>query len=358
MRGIVALLALVIVAGASCDKAPSPKEQEVAPRPTTLRGAAPRQSGVDTVRKGDTLSLTFWRLGRIDDSTVIIKPTPRLAGIPFGAYSTPTPIPAPLSLDVGGTSPGEILGRIASARARGAHLILNLTGGAHTNYTSKCVFVMGKWQERLSQYYTPGIRAGVAAGVKDGTITGFFVMDEPFQGIKPGNEAKCWGPNGLPGGKATVDSLCGQVKAYFPSVAVGVVHDHRSFEPEKNYGVCDFILSQYRLSKGPVRDFRDGLVAFGKRSKIAVIPAFNALHGGTPSSTCPKYGDDNEAGTLCPPTPSQVKEWGMTLGAVGCALASWRWEDELWTDPSYVAAFKAVADSLGKLPRKDCRRTA
>ena len=52
------------------------------------------------------------------------------------------------------------------------------------------------------------------------------------------------------------------------------------FEPEKGYRTCDFIVWQYRLSKGDVKAFRDGGLALARRSGIAIAFSLNILHGG------------------------------------------------------------------------------
>jgi hypothetical protein len=152
-----------------------------------------------------------------------------------------------------------------------------------------------------------------------------------------------------------VDEMCRYVQNIFPTLSVGVVHDHRHFEPEKNYQDCEFIVSQYRLSKGPVESFRDGGLAFARRSGIAIAFSLNVLHGGETGTDCPKYGDDPQ-GTLCPMTGPQVRDWGIILGSASCALTMWRYEQEYFADATIQTALRTVGESLAKLPRKPCTR--
>jgi hypothetical protein len=190
--------------------------------------------------------------------------------------------------------------------------------------------------------------------VADGTIVGASVMDEPQQEDKPGNENKSWGPHGWMT-KATVDDLCRRVKQIFPTLPVGVVHDYRKFYPDQNYRTCDFIVSQYRLAKENVSDFRNGAMAFAKRSGITVAFSLNILHGGTPSTSCAKYGDDT-SGNLCPMTPEQIRSFGITLGSAGCALNMWRYEPAYFNQPQVQAAVRAVSDSLARVAHRGCTR--
>jgi hypothetical protein len=155
--------------------------------------------------------------------------------------------------------------------------------------------------------------------------------------------------------KARVDEMCRYVQGIFPTLPVGVVHDHRQFEPEKNYQDCEFLVSQYRLSKGTVESFRDGGLAFASRSGIAIAFSLNVLHGGVQGTDCDKYGYDPN-GLLCPMTGEQLRDFGLTLGSAGCALNMWRYEEAYFAQPEIQEAVRTVGESLAKLPRKPCRR--
>lgn len=292
-------------------------------------------------------------------------PTPPPPPIHTGRMGVPVGISGLLSANVGATSgytmsldgysAGNIVSRLQDARRRQIRVLMNPTGGDHDNYKTGGRFDVNKWQARLNTYNTPAIRAAVAQAVADGTIVGASVMDEPQQEDKAGNENKSWGPHGWMT-KATVDDLCRRVKQIFPTLPVGVVHDYRKFYPEQNYRTCDFIVSQYRLAKENVSDFRNGAMAFAKRSGITVAFSLNILHGGTPSSHCAKYGDDT-SGNLCPMTPEQIRSFGVTLGSAGCALNMWRYEPSYFDQPQVQAAVRAVSDSLARVAHRGCIRT-
>jgi hypothetical protein len=276
-----------------------------------------------------------------------------MSGIPMGLsallVSGREPIHYTASLD--GYTASSIVGRLNTARSKGLRVLMNMTGGSHDNYKTDGVFDYAKWKARMDTYNTPEIRQAVAAAVADGTIIGNSVMDEPAN-VSP---TKGWGPEGYMT-KARVDGLCLYVQQMFPTLPVGVVHDHRVLEPEKNYQHCDFVLSQYRLSKGPVREFRDGGVAFAKRSGIAIAFSLNILHGGEPGTDCEKWGDDPR-GLLCPMTAGQVQEWGVLLGTPSCVLNMWRYERAYYDKPEIQRALGQVAETLRNLPAKSCRRT-
>jgi hypothetical protein len=278
---------------------------------------------------------------------------PGMSGIPMGLsaliVSGREPIHYTASLD--GYTASNIISRLNTARSKGLRVLMNMTGGSHENYKTDGVFDYSKWKAKMDTYNTAEIRAAVAEAVADGTIIGNSVMDEPANH----SPIKGWGPEGTMT-KARVDGLCQYVKQMFPTLPVGVVHDHRVLEPEKNYQVCDFLLSQYRLSKAPVTEFRDGGLAFARRSGITIAFSLNILHGGTPGTDCEKWGDDPN-GMLCPMSADQVQEWGVVLGSAGCMLNMWRYERDYYDKPDVQRALGHVAGVLKGLPAKACRRT-
>jgi hypothetical protein len=303
----------------------------------------------------DTAVVTLAQTSDGGGPTPIPGPTPvpgAGTGIPMGLSGLLSGRvgPSPYTASLDGYNADNIVSRLAEARAKNIRVLMNMTGGHHKNYMTDGVFDLSKWQAKMDSYNTPAIRSAVAAAVANGTIIGNSVMDEPANATPTNN----WGPAGTMT-KARVDGMCRYVQEIFPTLAVGVMHDHRVLEPEKNYQYCDFILSQYRLSKAEVKVFRDGGLAFARRSGIAIAFSLNILHGGTQGSTCEKYGDDPR-GKLCPMTGEQIKEFGLILGSAGCALNMWRYEREYFEKPEIQHALRTLGESLARLPRRPCTR--
>lgn len=284
-------------------------------------------------------------------------------GIPFGTFGAWDGFGLKagtdaFSLSTGSVDADELANRVAAARRSKHHLLLSMTGGAHDNYKTNGVFDLVKWKARMARYDTPAIKALVAQAVADGTLIGNSVMDEP-QNTSADNS---WGPAGTLT-KARVDEMCGYVKAMFPTLPVGVVHDHSVFEPDKSYRTCDFIVSQYRWSKtkGNIDQFRDEALALGRRDGIAVAFSLNILDGGIPSrrgKECliPETGGHGTTGRTCRMTPAQIRDWGRALGPAGCALTMWRYDALFMADTANTRAFKDVGATLAKAPGKACRR--
>jgi hypothetical protein len=313
--------------------------------------------GVSTASTNSPLTGTGTPAGRA------AGPTSR-KGIPFGSFgawdgSIRRSNTDNFTLGTGSIDPDEVLGRISAARGSHQHLLLSMTGGSHRNYKTDGVFDMAKWKAKMDRYDTPAIKAAIAEGVADGTIIGNSVMDEP-QNTSADNS---WGPPGTMT-KARVDEMCGYVKAMFPTMPVGVVHDHRVFQPEVPYHICDFIVTQYRWAKtkGDITKFRDDALALGKRDGIAIAFSMNILDGGIPrerkDEPCPvpETGGDGTMGKACRMTPDQIRDWGLVLGPAGCALTMWRYDPVVMGDPKNVEAFKAIGATLSQLPARSCRR--
>jgi hypothetical protein len=256
---------------------------------------------------------------------------------------------APFSLSHDATTASNILERIAAARSRGVHLSLAIVGGAHSQYLTDGVFDKSKWTARLQTFNTATIRQAVAQGVSDGTVLVGNVMDEPFH--------PSWGPKGTLT-KAIVDGLCADMKEVFPTLPVGPTHDHRDFEPDKSYRVCDFMLSQYRYMKGDVTAFRDAGLAVAQRDGHKIAFSMNILDGGYRVEGCP-VPQTGGAGTYepnCRMTAAQVREYGRVLGQAGCIMLMWRYDDAFMANPDNAQAFRDVASLLANSPRKSCRR--
>jgi hypothetical protein len=236
-------------------------------------------------------------------------------------------------------------------------MFIQMTGG-HEPYLTNGVFDMAKWKATMDTYNTPTLKQAVAAAVADGTIIGNSVMDEPHvSGLGDGNT---WGPKGTMT-KARVDELCAYVKGMFPTLPVGVVHQHHIFEPTKSYRTCEFIVSQYTSRFGSVTAFRDSALAYGRRDGIAIAFSMNIINGGIQSPrdgswNCPltTTGGRGTYDPNCRMTAQQVRDWGLLLGPAGCALVLWRYDDAFMARSDNQQAFRDIAARLATLPARSC----
>ena len=323
---------------------------------------------------GGTFRVVAAASGISDTSVVTVtapapSPTPVVgSGLPFGPYrlmgSTSTTTPFTLSADF--NSPSTIVTQISNARSRGLHMMLAMTGGAHKATNPGCClsvingvlqFDRAKWDATLATFNTSAIRDAIAKGVQDGTIIGATVMDEPY--VHGGGDGNTWGPAGTMT-KARVDSLCTEVKRYFPTLAAGVEHQHQLFEPTKSYRVCDFIVDQYNSYMGSVTTWRDAGLAMAARDHHAILFSMNVLNGGTQDKDgtwdCTGTGGKGLYSPNCRMTATQVRDFGLALGPSGCGLFMWRYDDAFATNYDNQRSFKDIATTMAAASGRACRR--
>ncbi|MEP6688393.1 MAG: hypothetical protein ABJC36_08600, partial [Gemmatimonadales bacterium] len=293
---------------------------------------------------------------------------PTGVGLPFGMSQQLTrfgAIRSPMTMTADGTGASTLLSRISDARTKGYKLIVNLTGGPHSDYMSTIngvyQFDLSKWRAKMDTYNTASIRQSVAQAVADGVIIGSSVMDEPYVSGNSDGGGNTWGPKGTMT-KARVDDLCLYVKNMFPTLQAGVAHQHNAFEPTKSYYVCDFIIDQYDWRRGDVRTFRDDGLAMAARDHHAIMFGINVMDGGVQDKdgtySCDGAGQGGK-GTYAPNcnmTPDQVRDWGLLLGKAGCGLYMWRADDTFLSKSTNQQALRELAAGMATAPGKSCLR--
>ena len=293
---------------------------------------------------------------------------PAAQGVPFGSYgmwdgNALMPNTEMFNSNIQSYTPGNIIERLAVARQKKMRVMLALTGGARAQYLTDGVFDYAKWKARMDAYNTSTIRQAIAQAVADGVVIGNSVMDEPHNDGGPGNESNSWGPAGTMT-KARVDDLCRYQKAMFPTLPAGVNADHRGFEPNESYMVCDFSISQYRAGKGDIHEYRESALAMGRRDGHKIAFSMNLLNGGTRDSDkdgkweCP-IGPTGGYGTYapnCQMTAAQVEEFGKTLSQ-GCALFMWMYDEQFMGKSANQTAFRNVREALDRITPPTCARS-
>ncbi len=335
-----------------------PSKPDTIVKRDTLFVQAPLPSGVDTLRFGrDSLQWTAWHTGRINDSArVVVIPQPIKVGRFFGTYGRGLAKADTESFTLSSDSqtPQTLALSIAKARAAGYHLILAMTGGNHDNYLTNGVFDRAKWDAKMDSYNTPDFKALIAGAVTDGTVIGANAMDEPHvYGLGDGNT---WGPKGTMT-KARVDSLCGYVRAMFPTLPTGVAHPWSAFEPTKSYKACQFTINQYSVRSGNLQSWIAGALAMGQRDSHGIMFSMNPINGGDRVLGCPKPATGGPGSTApnCGMRPDQIVSFGKALLDATCSgLLMWRYDDVFMAVPGNKAAFAALAAYAATLPATSC----
>jgi hypothetical protein len=235
--------------------------------------------------------------------------------------------------------PAGLLALLDRLRANKQHAFLELTGGRHDRYTTDGVFDFDKWKAGVDRYNTPVLKLALEDGVKDGTILGYNMLDEPPH--------RSWGGVFT---KALVDSMATYCKSLFPFMPCGVAVNY-AWHPTEHYKVLDFVNAQTWMEKMSPADFRDSAVAMAKRDGVALVLAIN-LFGAAPTPGC------EPRGAQCLMRPAEIREWGRTFVSepYACAVTMWHYEAAMWGRPEYQEAFRDVATVARQRLAKPCRR--
>lgn len=308
--------------------------------------------------------------GQADTAIVTIaSPPPTVAGIPFGASQVWGALgssgTAGFVLAQDPAFPGEVVGRLDSARRKRVRVVLNLPAGSHERFMTNGVFDHAKYSAAVQTYNTTAIKAAIAGATADGTLLGMNAMDEPHTcGAGDGNT---WGPCGTLT-KARVDSLCGELKALFPSTPVGVTHQHALFDTSHDYKVCEFLIDQYKYALGSIPAYRTAALAWGARQNMAILSGANVLGGGRRDADATRNADGTWSGwdctkeggylgqyaPLCQMTPAQVDSVARGYAPGTCGFRIWRWDDADLRD--YQPTLAATSAFLAQLPGRSCGR--
>lgn len=308
---------------------------------------------VDTVRVVDTV----W----VRDTAVTPPPTTSSLSVPFGPtqlYDEATDTwhygPKPFNFTRDGSTVGTLFTTIAHARKDSVKIILNLTGGAASQYLTNGKWDFNKWYSKLKTYDTKAVKDTIAKAVAEGVVIGYSLQDEPNNPKWGGVMTKAW-----------VDSMARTSKRIFPTLPTGVTEQYDWRKLSETYKDLDFQDTQFRYTKGPLLTYRDSAVAVFKRNGIKPVFSYNLTAGGqrngtsvTNPATCPFGGEWNDANTifLCHAGPDEIKTVILTFAqAAPCALNTWQAED--WNmNQTYMNAYKFITDSLKKLPKQSCTR--
>jgi hypothetical protein len=164
-------------------------------------------------------------------------------------------------------------------------------------------------------------------------------------------------PTALAAGNAaqsnSIENMVAEVKNIFPTLAVGVTHQHDLFQPDSSYTLADFIIDQYSTVRGPVATFRDAGLALGLRDGHKIVFSLNVINGGTQDTDgtwdCIGTGGKGTFAPNCRMTPTQVQTFANTLAPSGPGFFMWRYDATMDQDPNYVAVFEAIAAQQAQL---------
>jgi hypothetical protein len=285
----------------------------------------------------------------------------RTTGIPFGDTHLPV-------ANFGTTYTGALLAMwpsltrktLDAARAKGMRIVIGMSGN-RMYYTDHGRFNLAKWKAKVSQYR----KFNFAPYVKDGTVIGHFLIDEPFCDI-------CWGGKKI--SYSEIEAMARYSKSLWPTLPTGV-RSPPSHLGTRRYSAVDFGWAQW---EGPLHvptyrmtpeKYRDRETAAARALGIGVVFGLNYLDAGDGTSHVngtyakdPNPRDNKFCNSrYCwryAMTASEVRRVGRVLAAApyGCALLSWKYDVAFLSRSGMRSAIAEVAQIARNRSRASCTR--
>jgi hypothetical protein len=251
-------------------------------------------------------------------------------GMPFGTTGHPYS-------DLGGTyngvlriiGPEDLMPDLATIKARGSKVVLNLAGGQSRYKDGSGHFSFSLWKASVDRF--KGIN--FASYIDDGTIIGHYLVDEP-------NDATNWSGDPISG--SMVDAMAGYSKQLWPKMPT-IVRAYPSYLAEwsGDYRYLDAAWAAYVYRKGDVGTFIAENVSLAKSKGLALVIGLNILKGGPDQAKL---------------TASQIESWGSKLlsNTYPCAFISWEY-DKAYLDRSDIkTAMSHLSQLAGAMPGRSC----
>lgn len=295
----------------------------------------------------------------VDSSAILAAVT--YTGIPFGPQGLWTLNklnygPAPFTGSQNYISADTLILQINAARSKGHRLMLAMTGGLSTRYTTNGQFDMAKWKARMNTFNRSTLKTAVAAAVTDGTLIGNLMIDEP--------ETVRWGTVLT---KPLLDQMTAYAKTIFPTLPQGIVHGPPGYKwrATEHFTKLDFVMYQYNhyITSGNVGTWLNAVLAQSKVDGVKTSLSLNILNGGVQDRVDGVYNctGTGQAGLgdyfpNCQMTTDQVRTWGKALVPSACFMMVWQYDAKYFAKSANMLALKDVATLAASKPKPSCKR--
>jgi hypothetical protein len=172
----------------------------------------------------------------------------------------------------GPLDPSNILKWLSGARAKGGRAIVKLSKGSDSYIkNSDGTFSLSKWKALVGAYRN----VNLDPYIKDGTIVGHFLIDEPHRSAR-------WGK---PISHATLEEMAKYSKQLWPQMPTMIrVVPSWLGEAKFAYRYVDAGWAQYEPGKGDPKRWVEAETAAAKREGLGLVVGLNVTDGGDGSS--------------------------------------------------------------------------
>ncbi|HEX7336237.1 MAG TPA: hypothetical protein VF252_03425 [Gemmatimonadales bacterium] len=258
-------------------------------------------------------------------------------GIPFGAFHLPKSLyGTTYTGSLGNISPNQLIDYLETARRRGAKVMVTFSGN-EKHFISRRLFSMALWKQRVNRYR----HLNLASYIKDGTLIGHYLVDEPHD---PAN----WGGRTIP--LAAIDEMARYSKQLWPGLPT-VARAWPKFLKGHNWRYLDAAWAQYSDRFGSVSAFMQQNVRDAKAAGLALVVGMNQLAGGSKSGLRGFY-----SGRFAM-SANQLRSWGAAMlgDSYPCAFLSWAYNAKYMGRSDIRSAMAHLADKARSRPAKSCK---
>jgi len=258
-------------------------------------------------------------------------------GIPFGVFHLPRSLYGrTYTGTLGNISPGELLGYLETARRNGARVMVSFSGNER-KFIKGHAFSMTLWKQRVDRFR----RLNLTSYIKDGTLIGHYLVDEPHD---PAN----WGGRTIP--LATIDAMAKYSKQLWPGLPT-VARAWPKFLKGYNYRYLDAAWAQYSERFGSVSAFMTQNVRDARASGLALVVGMNQLAGGSKSGLRGYYSGRYAM------SASHLRSSGATIlnDSYPCAFISWKYSAEYMGRSDVKSAMSHLANKARSKATKSCK---
>ena len=308
--------AALIAALAACDSSES-----LDPNSGIIPDAAD-QSGITEVTVEDAV-----------DAAAVGEPTLAsisfAGGIPIGMAAQPLSLFGSrfngAKLTIGAN---QLLGQLSTIRSRGGRIVLMMAGNPRYYKDGSGHFDLAKWKARVDEFK----RIDFASYVKDGTVIGHFLMDEP-------NDPRNWNDRPVP--PSMIEEMAKYSKQLWPDLPTIVRVEPSYLGSDHQY--LDGAWAQYLARRGNVNDYLKRSVTDAQQRGLSLVVGLNVIDGGEPNGT--------------PMSGSEVEAWGSALlsSSYPCAFIMWQHNSTYLSTSGIGSAMEALRRKAESRSSRSCR---
>ena len=242
----------------------------------------------------------------------------------------------------GPLEPSNILSWLSGARSKGGRVVIKLCKGKDSYVKNgDGTFSLSKWKSLVSRYRN----VNLAPYIKDGTIVGHYLIDEPHR-------ASRWG--GKPISQRTLEEMAQYSKQLWPTMAtlVRVVPSWLT-NASVTYRHLDAGWAQYTANKGDAAKWAAAEVAAAKKKGLGLVVGLNVINGGNGSSGI--RGSRKGQWSM---SASEIRKYGSAMlgQSYACGFFNWQHVTDYYDRSDIRSAMADVSVKARSHAKTSCRQ--